>query len=135
MRWWKDFKEFAIKGNLVSIAVGLIMALAFTAVVTSLIENVVSPLIGAIVGEPDFSGLTISVGDGVILYGSFITAVVNFLLVASVLFLIVKAYERATRPRDVAPDAPTVRACPFCVTDISVKATRCPSCTSEIRAA
>lgn len=134
MRWWREFKEFAIKGDLVTIAVGLILALAFTDVVSSLIEHVISPLIGAIVGEPDFNGLTATIGDGVVLYGSFITAIMNFLLVGLVLFLVVKAYERATRPKDVADDEPSLRPCPYCVSDISVKATRCPSCTSEIAA-
>lgn len=90
----KEFKEFALKGNLIEIAVGLILALAFAAVVMSFTEDIVAPIIAAIVGQPDFSELTIEVGDAAIRYGAFLTVLVNFLIVAFVLFLIVRAANR-----------------------------------------
>ncbi len=90
----KEFKDFALKGNLIEIAVGLILALAFFAVVTSFVDDIISPIIGAIFGQPDFSALTIEVGDAEIRYGAFINALINFLIVAFVLFLIVKAANR-----------------------------------------
>ena len=87
---FKEFKAFALKGNLIEIAVGLILALAFAAVVMSFTEDIIAPIIAAIVGQPDFRELTIEIGDAEIRYGSFITVLVNFLIVAFVLFLIVK---------------------------------------------
>ncbi len=126
-KWWEDFKAFALSGNLVEIAVAFVLAVAFGALVLSFLDNIIMPLIAAIFGEPTFDDLTASVGDGVITYGSFITAFVNFLLIAFVLFLIVKVYQRATKT-----GAPEVRPCPHCLTDIPVQATRCSACTSEV---
>ncbi len=91
----KEFKDFIMKGNLVEVAVGLIIALAFKAVVDSLVADVITPIIGAVFGKPDFSSLTLGIGDGKILYGSFLNNVISFLIVGLVLFLIVKAYNRA----------------------------------------
>ena len=91
----KEFKDFIMKGNLVEVAVGLIIALAFKAVVDSLVADVITPIIGAVFGKPDFSSLTLGIGDGKILYGSFLNKVISFLIVGLVLFLIVKAYNRA----------------------------------------
>jgi len=90
----KEFKDFALKGNLIEIAVGLILALAFFAVVTSFVGDIVNPIIGAIFGQPNFDSLVIDIGDAEIRYGSFITVLINFLIVAFVLFLIVKAANR-----------------------------------------
>ncbi|MDH4111182.1 MAG: large conductance mechanosensitive channel protein MscL [Actinomycetota bacterium] len=86
----KEFKEFALKGNLIEIAVGLILALAFAGVVLSFTEDIIAPIVGAIVGQPSFDSLTIEVGDAEIRYGAFITVLFNFLIVAFVLFMIVK---------------------------------------------
>lgn len=126
---WRGFKEFALKGNLLDLAIAVVLALAFNAVVLALIDGVVMPLIAALAGEPNFDELTFTLGEGVIRYGSFLTALVNFLVIAFVLFLVVKAYTRATR---AGAEQPVVRPCPYCVTDIPVAATRCPSCTSEV---
>ena len=98
----KEFKEFALKGNLLDIAVGLILALAFVGVVTTFVDGVIMPLIAAIVGEPSFDDIVWTIGDGKILIGTFITAVVNFLLIAWVLFLIVKAANRLRKPEEDA---------------------------------
>ena len=106
----KEFKEFAMKGNLIEVAVGLVLALAFTAVVNALIEGIIMPLIAAIFGKPSFDAIVWTVGSGrdatQILIGTFLTAVVNFLLIAWVLFLIVKAANRFRKPAE-EPTGPT----------------------------
>ena len=96
----KEFKEFINKGDIVTVAVGLILALALFDVVTSLVEDVITPLIAAFGGNPDFSELTFSVGDGVVKYGNFLNALIAFVIIGFVLFLMVKAYNRATRKQD-----------------------------------
>ena len=101
----KEFKEFALKGNVLDVAVGLVLALAFTAVVTAFINGVIMPLVAAVFGEPNFDAIVLHVGDGVIAIGTFITAVVNFLIIAWVLFLIVKAANRSKKP--AGPAGPT----------------------------
>lgn len=125
----REFKEFALRGNLLELAVAFILGVAFSAVVTSFIENVLMNLIAAIVGKPDFSDLTFELGDGVIRYGSFLTALVTFLLIAFVLFLIVKAAQRAL------PEKATERDCPHCLSAIPVAAGTCSFCTKDVPAA
>src|ERR671922_2368057 len=127
---WKEFKEFALRANVLELAIAVILGLAFGAVITSLVDDVLMNLIAALVGEPDFSDLTFTVGDAVIRYGAFLTALVNFLLVALALFLVVKAVNRATRKP--ADEEPTVRECPYCLTTIPARASRCSSCTMEV---
>ena len=126
---WRGFKEFVLKGNLLDLAIAVVLALAFNAVVLALIDGVVMPLIAALAGEPNFDELTFTLGEGVIRYGSFLTALVNFLVIALVLFLIVKAYQRAARS---GKEEAVLRPCPYCTTDIPVAASRCPSCTSQV---
>jgi large conductance mechanosensitive channel len=103
---FREFKEFISKGNLVEIAVGLILALAFAGLVTSFTENLISPIIGAIFGQPNFDRLVIEIGDARLRYGAFLTTLLSFLIVAFVLFLMVKAYNRAF-PKKEAPGGPT----------------------------
>jgi large conductance mechanosensitive channel len=126
----KEFRAFILKGNLVDIAVAFILALAFAAVVASFVADIVTPIIAAIFRQPDFSSLKIDIGESAISYGKFLNAVITFLIVAFVMFLIVKAYNRMSGPRAV-----TTKSCPFCKTDIALDATRCPSCTSEVQPA
>jgi large conductance mechanosensitive channel len=102
----KEFKEFISKGNLVEIAVGLILALAFAGLVASFTENLISPIIGAIFGQPNFDRLVIEMGDAQLRYGAFLTTLLNFVIVAFVLFLVIKAYNRAF-PKKEAPGGPT----------------------------
>lgn len=102
----KEFKEFISKGNLVEIAVALTLALAFAGLVTSFTENLISPIIGAIFGQPNFDSLVIEMGDAELRYGAFLTTLLNFLIVAFVLFLVVKAYNRAF-PKKEAAAGPT----------------------------
>jgi len=126
----KGFKDFALKGSLIEVAVGLVMALAIFALVQSLIESLITPLIGAIVGEPDFGGLTFTINDSEFLYGNFINALITFLSVAAaVYFFMVVPYEKYKEHRGITSDT---RPCPECTTEISVAAIRCPSCTAQV---
>jgi large conductance mechanosensitive channel len=123
----KEFKTFITRGNLVEIAVGLVLALAFAAVVASFVADIVTPIIAAIFGQPDFSRLQIDIGESAITYGKFLNAVLAFVIVAFVMFLVVKAYNRMSGPKDV-----TTKPCPYCRSEIALDATRCPNCTSQL---
>jgi len=129
----KEFKEFISRGNVMDMAVGIIIGGAFTAIVTSLVEDVITPIIGMI-GGFDFSSFVITVNNSNIAIGNFINAVINFLLIAFVLFSIIKAMNKAAavvkKPEEEA--APTTKICPFCKSEISIEATRCPHCTSQL---
>jgi large conductance mechanosensitive channel len=116
----KEFRAFILRGNLVEIAVAFIMALAFAAVVASFVADIITPMIAAIFGQPDFSSLKVDIGESAISYGKFLNAVITF--------LIVKAYNRMSGPK-----AATTTSCPFCKTDIALDATRCPNCTSKLQ--
>ena len=137
MKLIKEFKEFVSRGNVVDMAVGVIIGGAFTAIVNSLVKDLLNPLLGLITGGVDFSTLSITVGKGenpaVFAYGAFISAIINFLLVALVLFLIIKAMNRLHfKKKEEAPAPPKTKSCPFCKSEIAVDATRCPHCTSEL---
>jgi large conductance mechanosensitive channel len=142
----KEFKEFAMRGNVLDMAVGIIIGAAFGQIVTSFVQDVLMPPIGRMLGRVDFPNLFVSLngqhydtvaaakaaGAATINYGLFINTVINFLIVAFAVFLLVRQVNRlAPKP---AP-APTTRECPFCLSAIPLKATRCPHCTSELRAA
>jgi large conductance mechanosensitive channel len=122
----KEFKDFALRGNLLELAVAFVMGVAFAAVVSSFVDDVVMNVIAAIVGKPDFSDLTFELGDSVIRYGSFLTALTTFLLIAFVLFWVVKAANR------VLPQKATTRDCPHCLTSIPVAATACAACGRDV---
>src|SRR5680860_1013943 len=119
-----EFKTFLLRGNIIELAVAFVMGLAFAAVVTSLVEDIINPIIAAIVGKPDFSDLTIDVGDAVITYGNFITTLINFVLVAAAIFFLVV--------KPVGAVMATVRPCPECLSDIPVAATRCAHCGVQV---
>ena len=123
----KEFKEFAMKGNVVDLAIGVVIGGAFGSIVTSVVEDLITPIIGAIFGQPDFSRIQL----GPIMVGKFINAVVNFLIIAVCLFAVVKAINKLKKP---APEAPKEepRLCPYCKTEIAKEATRCPHCTSQL---
>ncbi len=120
-----------MRGNVMDLAIAVIIGGAFGAIITSLVNDIIMPLIGLLMGGIDFSSLSITVGDAVIKYGAFIQAVINFIIIALVIFLLVRAMNRMKGPAP-APAAPTTKACPRCFTNIPIKATRCPNCTSEI---
>jgi large conductance mechanosensitive channel len=132
----KDFKEFLLRGNLVDMAVGVVIGLAFGAVVTALVADLVTPLIAAIGGKPDFAGLTFTINGSHFLYGAFINALIAFLLIAAVVyFLVVKPVNRLMAARRTEPAvATTTHACPECLSEIPVGARRCAFCTAELAA-
>ncbi len=129
----QEFKKFALRGNVMDLAVGVMIGSAFSAIVTSLVNDIISPLIGLLV-QVDFSALTLAVGDVNIAYGAFIMAIINFILVALVLFGLVKAVNRVSSlgKKPEAPAAPTTKKCPYCQSEIPLAATRCPHCTSML---
>jgi large conductance mechanosensitive channel len=128
----REFKNFAFRGNVVDLAIAVVLGVAFGAVVNSFVTNILMPIVATIVGEPSFDDLTMDIGDSYLLYGSFLTVLVNFLLVAFALFLVVKAITRVTRPVGAPEEAPALRACPYCQSNIPSTATRCSACTSEV---
>ncbi|MDO5115760.1 MAG: large conductance mechanosensitive channel protein MscL [Synergistaceae bacterium] len=143
--WVKEFKDFAMRGNVMDMAVGVIIGAAFGKIVTSLVNDVLMPPIGMMLGGMDFSNLFISLGGGqaatlaeaqaqnipVIAYGLFINSVINFIIQAWVIFMIIKFANQLRRPEIPAPEQPP-RLCPYCFSEIAEKATRCPHCTSEL---
>lgn len=128
----KEFKKFISRGNVLDMAVGIIMGSAFTAIVTSLVNDILTPLIGLIIGGLDFGSLAITIGSASIAYGAFIQAIINFLLIALSLFLIVKGINKLHTKKEAAPAAPTTKECPHCFSTINIKATKCPCCTGDI---
>ncbi|MCC6945340.1 MAG: large conductance mechanosensitive channel protein MscL [Thermomicrobiales bacterium] len=125
---FQEFKNFLMRGNIIDLAVAVVIGAAFTLVVNSLVDDVINPIIAAIVGKPDFSDLVINVGDAQIRYGSFITALINFVLVAAAIFFFVLKPVNAIMARTKKEEAATTRACPECLSDIPVAATRCAHC-------
>lgn len=148
--FWKEFKEFAIKGNAVDLAIGMVVGSAFTSIVNSIVNDIITPLIGALTGGLDFSVWFVSLdgshyatlteakeaGAAILTYGNFITAVINFLIVALVIFIIFKKLLVPRKKKeDMVEETPapvTEKECPFCKSIININATRCPHCTSEV---
>lgn len=134
-----EFKKFIMRGNVMDMAVGVIVGGAFTSIATSLNQDILTPVLG-IFGGTDFSDLTVKLGSGenapVLAYGNFITAVINFLITALVVFCLIKVINgiggKMKRKEEAAPAAPTTKKCPFCKSEIDIEATRCPHCTSEL---
>lgn len=125
-----EFREFAMKGNVLDMAVGIIVGAAFTSIVNSLVDDIISPVIGLLV-RVNFSDLAVSVFGVDLKYGSFIMAVINFVIVAFALFVLVKALNTARNlGKKQEEEAPTTKECPYCRSEISIDATRCPHCTS-----
>ena len=129
-RFFQEFREFALRGNVMSLAVGMLIGMAFQAVVTSLTDNIISPLIGLLIGQ-NFDALTWNVMGVTLGYGAFITAVLNFIIMAFVAFLIVRTMNRLQSAKEQEVEA-SQRHCPFCQTQLHPEAVRCPACTSEI---
>ena len=149
---WKEFKKFAFKGNVMDLAVGVMIGAAFGAIVTSLVNDICMPLIGLIFGDRSFDQLflvlkapegadvstlekAVESGAAVLKYGSFLNAVINFLIIAIVIFIVVKLINKATsltkKKEEEAPAKPA-RVCPYCKSEIADDATRCPHCTSQL---
>lgn len=134
-----EFKKFIMRGNVMDMAVGVIVGGAFTAIVTSLNKDILTPLL-ALFGGIDFSYLQLTMGQGeeapVLMYGNFITAVINFLITAFVIFLLIKGINTVndflSKKEEEKPAAPTTKECPYCKSTIAITATRCPNCTSHL---
>jgi large conductance mechanosensitive channel len=132
----KDFKEFLLRGNLVDMAVGIVIGLAFAAVITALVADLITPLIAAIGGNPDFSALSFTINKSHFLYGAFINALITFVVIAAVIYyLVVKPVNALMARRKTEPpvDAAT-RECPYCLSQIPIGARRCAFCTQEVGA-
>lgn len=135
----EEFKKFIMRGNVMDMAVGVIVGGAFTSIVTSLNQDILTPILG-IFGGTDFSNLKVTLGSGenapVLCYGNFITAVINFLITAFVIFVLVKAInkigDKLIKKEEEAPAEPMTKMCPYCRSEIAKEATRCPHCTSNL---
>jgi len=146
---WKEFKEFAMRGNVLDMAIGIIIGTAFGKIITSFVSDVLMPPIGLLMGKVDFSSLFVSLsgqpypsltaakaaGAPTINYGVFFQTIFDFVIVAFVIFLLVKQVNRLKREPAAPPAAPTTKDCPYCLSSIPIKATRCAHCTSEQKAA
>ena len=134
-KFFEEFKAFALKGNVMDLAVGVIIGAAFGGVVSSLTDNILSPVIGLFTGK-NFDALQVDVFGVTIKYGAFITSVINFIILALVVFLLVKGMNALSHlGHHHKAGAPTTKQCPFCRTTVDVEATRCPACTSQLDAA
>ncbi len=131
----EDFKKFIMRGNVLDLAVAVIIGGAFGKIVSSLVGDVIMPLVGLVIGGINFTGLNFTVREAVVNYGTFIQNVVDFLLIAIVIFLLVRGISGLDKLRSrpaAEPAAPTTKECPRCYSTIAIKATRCPNCTSEL---
>ncbi len=145
---FKEFKEFAMRGNVLDMAVGIVIGAAFGKIVTSFVGDILMPPLGLLLGKVDFSNLFISLsgqaypslaaakaaGAATINYGIFLNTVLDFVIVAFAIFLLIRQVNRLTKKPE-APAPPSTKDCPYCVSAVSLKATRCPHCTSELKAA
>ena len=149
---FKEFKEFIARGNIMELAIGVIIGGAFQKIVTSLVEDIMMPFVSMFTGKVDFSDMVIQIGSATIKYGNFITAIVNFLIIAFSIFLVVKYLNKLNKLKEIGEDLaskidpkgklkinsddeieePETKICPYCLTEIKYKATRCPNCTSNL---
>jgi large conductance mechanosensitive channel len=141
---WKEFRAFIMRGSVIDLAVGIIIGGAFGTIVSSLVKDIIMPPIGLLLGKINFADLYINLtgtayptlkaaqeaSAATINYGLFINNIINFLLIGVALFFVIKAVNKMKRPEPVA--APTTKECPYCLTQVPLKATRCPACTSEL---
>ena len=146
----KEFREFAMRGNVVDMAVGIIIGAAFGSIVSSLVADVIMPPIGLLLGKVDFTNLFWTLREGemagpytaladaqaagavTINYGLFINTIISFIIVAFAVFLVIRGINRMQREEEAAPEEPTTKECPYCFSEISIKASRCPQCTSQL---
>jgi large conductance mechanosensitive channel len=134
----REFKQFVMRGNVVDLAVAVVIGTAFAALVAAFIADIITPLIAAIFGKPDFSNLSFTINKSTFLYGAFINALITFLSVAAaIFFFVVKPINvlQARRAAGAPPESPTTRSCPECLSEIPIAASRCAFCTSEVPAA
>ena len=146
---FKEFKEFAMRGNVLDMAIGIIIGAAFGKIITSMVNDIVMPPIGLLLGKVDFSNLFINLsekqyatlaeakaaGAATLNYGLFLNTVIDFIIVALVIFMLIKQVNRMKRRPEAPSEKPTIKECQYCLSSIPIKATRCPHCTSELKAA
>jgi len=148
----KEFKEFALRGSVMDMAIGIVIGAAFGAIISSLVADVIMPPIGLLLGKVDFSNLFVVLKSGAtpgpygtvvaakqagavtLNYGVFINTIISFLIIAFAVFLLIRSINRLKRKAEAPTAAPATKECPFCFSVIPVKATRCPSCTSQLKA-
>ena len=145
----KEFKEFALKGSVVDLAIGIIIGAAFGKIVTSFVNDILMPPIGLLLGKVDFTNLFIDLsglgyasleeakaaGAATLNYGVFLNTIIDFVIVAFAIFMLIRQVNRLQKPAPAAPAAPTTKDCPFCLSAVPIKATRCAHCTSDLKAA
>ncbi|HTN71698.1 MAG TPA: large conductance mechanosensitive channel protein MscL [Methylomirabilota bacterium] len=143
----KEFKEFVMRGNVLDLAVAVVIGAAFGKIISSLVEDIIMPPIGLALGNVDFANLFISLsgkdypsvaaakaaGAATVNYGIFFNTIFNFLIVAFVIFLLIRSYSKMQKPAPTPASAPTTKDCPYCLSAIPIKATRCAHCTSELK--
>jgi large conductance mechanosensitive channel len=151
---FKEFKEFAMRGNVVDMAVGIVIGAAFGTIIQSLVKDIIMPPIGLLLGNVDFADLFVVLKQGVEMagpyatladaqaagavtmnYGVFINSIVSFLIIAFAIFMVIKQMNRMQRQEEAPPAEPTTKACPYCASDIPIAAKRCPLCTSQLEGA
>lgn len=149
MNMLQEFKEFMRRGNMIDLAVGVVMGTAFGTIVSSLVKDMIMPPLGLLIGGVDFSNFFLILkGGGAVFttladaqkagavtlnYGLFINTIINFLIIGLAIFLLIKQVNRLMQKPKPSPDAPTTKECPFCFSNIALKATRCPNCTSDLK--
>ncbi len=138
----QEFKTFALKGNVVDMAIGIVVGAAFGKIVSSLVSDVIMPPIGLLLGNVDFSRLSVPLKYGAdgsplvaLRYGAFINTVIDFVIVAFAIFLLVQQMNRLTKKKEAAPPQPATKDCPYCLSSVPAKATRCAHCTSQLEIA
>jgi large conductance mechanosensitive channel len=143
---WQEFKAFVLRGNVIDLAVGIIIGAAFSGIINSLVKDILMPPVGLLMGGVDFSNLFFALngqaypslaaaqeaGAPTINYGLFLNTIINFLIVALAMFILIKQVNRLMRAKPKPEETPTTKDCPFCMSTIHIKATRCPECTSEL---
>lgn len=128
----QEFKEFILRGNVISLAVAVIIGAAFTNIVTAVTEYIIMPIIAAVGGQPDFTGIGFTINNAYFDIGSLLNAIINFLIVAAVVFFVIVKPMNVLMERTKRAEDPTTKECPYCKSEISLTATRCPHCTSEM---
>ncbi len=144
---FKDFKKFILRGNVIDLAIAVIIGAAFGKIISSLVNDIIMPPVGLLLGKMQFADLFIDLsgkgyatlaaateaGAPVLAYGNFIQTIIDFLIVGFVIFIVIRTYARITEPRQApAAEEPTTQECPYCYSTINIKATRCPNCTSQL---
>lgn len=143
---FQEFKKFAMRGNVIDLAVGVVIGGAFGKIVASLVADIIMPLVGLVVGGMDFAGKFVSLdgntyptiaaaqeaGAATLNYGLFIMAIIDFLIIAFSIFMVVRAINKMKKPEEPVAEEPTTKECPFCKSQVAIAATRCPHCTSEL---